>query len=197
MTGLVRLREKPVRFRARCLPIAGFALLALTTAALPRGDLHAQLSDEYAVKWAFVYNFGKFVEWPSETDGSGSESFRICVLGEDPFRDERRRGTDGRMIKGAAVSVLHLREAQEARGCQILFVSTSERRALPEILDAVRDASILTVSDMENFAESGGMIRLTVEQGKVGFEINSEAAERARLRISSRLLGLARIVRSG
>lgn len=165
-------------------------------AALCSGSAQAQLADEYEVKAAFLFNFGEFIEWPMES-ASAAAPFRICVLGEDPFRENLRSSAGKRRIKGRDVEVLRPAASSEARGCQIVFISGSERRALRDILDSLRGSSVLTVGDMGGFAQSGGMIQLTVEEGRVRFEVNAEAAERAGLRISSRLLGLARIVRSG
>jgi hypothetical protein len=119
------------------------------------------------------------------------------VLGENPFRDALRGSAPDRLVKGRRVALVPIQRPGEARSCEIVFISASERRALREILDAVKDFNTLTVGDMEGFAESGGMISLMLEDGHVQLEINAAAAERVHLRISSRLLNLARIVPSG
>jgi hypothetical protein len=175
----------------------GGALAVLLSFAAGVFYVRAQTAEEYEVKAAFLFNFGRFVEWPSLNGAASSAPFRICVLGEDPFREHLDRSVKGRQIKGRDVAVERIARADGAGPCQVVFISVSERRALHAILDGMKGFSTLTVSDIESFAEAGGMIHLTLEHGQVRFEINTAAAERAGLKVSSRLLNLARTVRSG
>ncbi|HYM10026.1 MAG TPA: YfiR family protein [Bryobacterales bacterium] len=148
---------------------------------------------EYQVKAAFLYNFAKFVEWPADKPGGGP--FVVGVLGKDPFGAALDQAFGGKTINGRAPQIWRITGVAEARQCQILFVSSSEAKRLPEILGTLRSASVLTVSEIEDFAESGGMIRLRTEENKVRLEINVDAATQAGIRISSKLLALARVVR--
>ena len=157
--------------------------------------LHAQSSPtEYQVKAAYLYNFGKFVEWP--TRGTTSESsFNICVLGQDPFGSTFGSTLGGENIKGKSVLLKRIPNAQEAVGCHILFISSSEEPRLKEILAALDKTSVLTVSDMPQFTRRGGMIQFVIDANRVRFEVNLTSAERTGLTVSSQLLKVAISVR--
>ena len=193
------MNRHPHRRRHAFCSLLAAPLVTAVFAAATFGILSVdgQVPDEYLVKAAFLFNFGRFVEWPQENGSANSTVFRICVLGEDPFRDDLKRSTQNRLMKGREIAVLLVNRAEEARGCQILFVSASERRTVRDVLDTLKGFSVLTVADMDGFAEAGGMIHFTLEDGRVRFEVNVTAAEHAGLRISSHLLNLARIARSG
>lgn len=151
---------------------------------------------EYDLKAAFLYNFTKFVEWPADAFHDDRSSLRLCVLGDDPFGDSLR-AIAKEEVAGRRLMVLGVAGMSDPAGCQILFVSRSERRRLPRILAAVRDAPVLTVGDTAGFLEQGGIINFTLQGSRVRFEINHESAERVGLRISSKLLRLATRVVSG
>jgi hypothetical protein len=148
---------------------------------------------EYAVKAAFLFNFAKFVDWPADALANGG-SVAICVLGEDPFGDTLDTLTHGERVNGHDIAIRRLRSAQDARACHILFISASERHHLVEILYVLRGASVLTVGDVDEFAQVGGIIRLTKQNYRIGVEISAQAAERAHVKISSKLLSLATLV---
>ncbi|OGU06942.1 MAG: hypothetical protein A2075_18275 [Geobacteraceae bacterium GWC2_58_44] len=149
-------------------------------------------SSEYQVKAAFLYNFMKFVEWPS--DGLATPG-TIClgILGRDPF-DDALDEFKGKLAKGRKVVVLHFRSVEEVKGCDILFICPSEKGRLSQILKLANNSRMLTVADQEGFCEAGGMINLLFIKNRVGFEVNVAAASRAKLRVSSQLLKLARNV---
>jgi hypothetical protein len=174
---------------------AGFLLSAVLLAAL-RADAATGTAAEYDVKAAFIYNFTKFVEWPASAFHDDHSTVRLCVLGEDPFGGSLREIAEGE-VAGRRVTVLRVRSMGAPAGCQILFVSRSERERLPLILREVRDFPVLTVGDTRGFLEQGGIVNFVLDGSKVRFEISQEAAERAGIRISSRLLRLAtRVVTS-
>ncbi|PYX78736.1 MAG: DUF4154 domain-containing protein [Acidobacteria bacterium] len=149
---------------------------------------------EYQVKAAYLYNFGKFVEWPANMTVSDS-SFNICVLGQDPFGPTFGTTIAGENIRGKNVLLKRLSKAQEAFGCHILFISSSEQVHLKDILAALDKASVLTVSDMPQFTRRGGMIQFVTEENRVRFEVNLTSAERNGLTLSSQLLKVAISVR--
>ena len=153
--------------------------------------------DEYAVKAAFLYQFTQFVEWPPESFADGNAPIVLAVLGSDPFGESLRRATVGRTGQGRPIVVRYLKPGQPLRPCHILFVSASEEARIPDVLRTVGPASILTVGDSTGFAEAGGMLNFVVDAARVKFEINIGAAERGRVRISSKLLKLATIVDRG
>jgi len=148
------------------------------------------------VKAAFLYNFANFVEWPDGVLGPAGAPLRVCVVGADPFGgalDDAFRG-----------QIVHQRRVQISRGptlavvgrCHILFLSQSEQARWPDLLAELRGTPTLTVADGAPLVRQGGMVSFVIEAKRVRFEINRGAAEHAGLRISSKLLALARIVES-
>ena len=167
--------------------------LALALVGIPlsaRAD--TQPLDEYQVKAAFLYNFAKFVDWPGEAFSDSSAPLVIGVIGEDPFGGALDRAINGKTVSGRSLLVRRLKWGQDLRSCHILYISSSERKRLPQILQSLKGASVLTVGDMGQFNQRGGIINFILEANKVRFEINSHGADQARLRISSKLLTLAK-----
>ena len=154
--------------------------------------IQAQSSSEYQVKAAFLYNFAKFVDWPGEAFSDGSAPLVIGVIGNDPFGGALDSAINGKNIGGRRLTVRRLKWGQDLRSCHILFISSSERQRLPQIIQSLRGSSVLTVGDMGQFNQQGGMINFILEASKVRFEINSRGAGQAQLRISSKLLALAK-----
>jgi uncharacterized protein DUF4154 len=153
-----------------------------------------QRASEYQLKAAFVYNFTKFIDWPGES--VRSLTFQICVLGQNPFGSELTQLTDGKVIEGHPVQVLIVTNYHLARSCQVVFISASENAHMKEILSALRGRSVLTVGDSQGFVDAGGMIELLVEDERMRFQVNLHAANEARLKISAKLLSLAKAVLS-
>ena len=141
---------------------------------------------EYAVKAAYIYNFGKFAKWPSV-----AQTFNICVLGKDPFGGELDRIVLGETIDGKPIVVRRMIDFNHGHDCQILFLSNSERGKLSAILAQVQNLPILTVSDAPDFVERGGMIQFELQNDRVRFSINLRSAREAKLNISSDLLRVA------
>jgi YfiR/HmsC-like len=154
----------------------------------------AQSATEYQVKAAFLFNFAKFVEWPSNSFSDASAPFRICVLGPDPFGQELRDITNEKTVNGRKLEVDHVVDLQNARSCHILFITSSRKMSMKQIVEGLRGASVLTVGDTRGFAEQGGMINFVVENDQVQFEVSRRAAEQAGLKISSKLLSVAKLV---
>jgi hypothetical protein len=150
---------------------------------------------EYAVKAAYLYNFGKFVEWPVQVTAA-ADVFTICVLGEDPFGATFDTTIAGESLNGKKVAVNRIARLQDAVSCRILFISSSEQGRLKEILAALDKTSVLTVSDMPQFTRRGGMIQFIMAANKVRFEVNLTNAERTGLTLSSQLLKVAISVRT-
>ena len=173
--------------RASITVAACFAL-----ATLGGAPARAQSLSEYQVKAAFIYNFAKFIDWP-EAPSQGA--FVIGILGDDPFRGALQATVENRSVDGRPVVVRQVSSAEVARSFQILFVSASERERLPAILDSLKGSAVLTVGETEGYAKSGVVINFIVEDSRVRFEVNVDAAERANLKISSKMLSLARIVK--
>lgn len=172
-----------------------FAFLAVLVAPThprsARAEPRAAPADE--VKAAFLYNFGKFVVWPGASPRPEA-TFVIGVLGDSPMAEVLDRTVRAKQVQERRIAVRRLRSAKEAQDCQILFIGAAERDRLGEILGALDRRSVLTVSDMDEFVDKGGMISLLLDQNKVRFEINLGVVDRAGLKMSSQLLKLARRV---
>ena len=151
----------------------------------------AELSREYLIKAAFLYNFAKFTDWPTSAFATADVPLTICVLGEDPF-GSALEAIDGKEIKGRIVAVRRLANEAGADSCHVIFISASEESRLAGILGSLRDRPVLTVADMPDFARAGGIINLkTNKEDRIRFDINIGRAQQAGLRMSSKLLSLA------
>ena len=153
-----------------------------------------QKPTEAQVEAAYLYNFGRFVEWPSTVVSNGG-TFTICVLGQDPFGSTLEATLAGQKIGSKNVVAKRVTSPQQSIDCQILFLSSSEQDRLNNILDSLGKAAVLTVSDMPQFSQHGGMIQFVLEGNRVRFEVNLTASRDAGLTPSSELLKVATAVR--
>lgn len=180
--------KRPTSWRA----LASVFILAVLITAPSRGG--AQESREYAVKAALLHKFVEFIEWPSETAAMNSP-IEICVLGQDPF-GSTLEAIRNKVVRGRKLAIRRLAQAEGLASCNVLFISSSERNHVNDVVTSLGSSSVLTVGDMSGFAQEGGIINLVTDGNNVRFEINVRAAERARLKIASRVLNLARVIRS-
>jgi len=171
-------------------------LILCGSLSLPAATAQERSAGEYQVKAAMLFNVAKFVDWPSGTSDNGQNSFRMCIIGRNPFGTSLDN-LKGKPVKGLPLLPVQLSRVDDIGPCKVLFISNSEKRNLAAILDAAGRLGILTVSDIDQFAASGGMIGFVEVEGKVRLEVNLAAAQQANLKISSQLLKLARIVTGG
>lgn len=173
--------------------VLGCALLALGSLSAVTGLCQENQPSEYHVEAAFLYHFANFVSWPPQVFPADDTPIRIGVLGENAFGEELETTVRNKTVNGRALQVIRLewRGIAEAKHCQIVFIDSSERKRVSELLETLKGASVLTVSKMEHFIQSGGMINFVLDDKKVRFEINGEAARRAGLKISAKLLNLS------
>lgn len=177
-------RQRTVKF-VRMLGV-GLALgMNLFAAAEP---------EESEVKAAFIYNFAKFVEWPAEVFESSSAPLKLCVLGHDSVETELRQ-LEGREAQGHTLRVQAIASPDDARECHILFIAASEVSRQVQIIQGVGSVAVLTVADRRDFTQKGGMIGLYVESQRVQFAVNLAVAQSRGLKLSARLLQLARVPR--
>jgi hypothetical protein len=174
--------------------------LAISSSVLLAGlCLRAQAqqpkADEFQVKAAYLYNFGRFVEWPDQNAPDKSDAFEICVLGADPFGPTLDATLAKETIAGKSVTAKRISKPQEIDSCRIVFISSSEQGHLKEVLTALDKTSVLTVSDIPRFSERGGMIGFILDGDRVRFDVNLASAQDARLTLSSELLKVATNVR--
>jgi YfiR/HmsC-like len=174
----------------------GLFFLILAFAALGPDRAQAQ-SKEYQLKAAFLFNFAQFVKWPAASFGSADAPFNIGILGDDPFGAALEETVQGEAIDNHKLRVVHGRTLDDLKDCELIFISKSEEDHLGEIIGQLDSKPILTVSDIDSFALSGGAIDFYLQDGRVRFEINPDSAQRKGLKISSQLLNLGRIVKGG
>jgi hypothetical protein len=197
--------RKPVREWRDCefdsvkvegMPSPKRVLWVLGVVVLLLSGSHAQTpaAGEYQVKAAFLYNFAKFIEWPPSSFSDASAPLRICVIGQDPFGHELRDITNEKTVNGRRLQVDWVASLQLARTCHILFIASSEKAQLKRDFESLRGAAALTVGDTRGFVEQGGMINFVLENGRVQFEVNHQATAQAGLKVSSKLLQVAKRV---
>ena len=185
----------------RPLGVAGSMLLAaLVTAAALIAAAESDGADgvpeavpDVVVKAAFLYNFAKFTEWPSLSSGA---PIAACIVGDDGVASALTEGVRGQQINGHSIDVSRSQGGGTWRICQVLFISGGETRRSTDGLSGIKTLPVLSVSDGKGFARADGIIELYVEDGRMRFAINVKAAERSGLRLSSRLLGLSKVVRT-
>jgi YfiR/HmsC-like len=180
----------PARFRkfgrifvAKIFVLA--SLLALMSHA-------ARAAEEYEVKAAFLLNFTKFIAWPPDAFADVHSPLAICVLGDDPFGNALDEMVKGETVSGHALRVQRIHRAPESKACQVLYFATSQREA-EKILGDVRPG-VLTVGEGDKFLRDGGVIAFVIQDRRVRFDISQNAAAKAKLMLSSRLMMVARTV---
>ncbi|MGH9562876.1 MAG: YfiR family protein [Terracidiphilus sp.] len=173
---------------ALCLLCIGLALPARAQSS------DSPASSEYLIKAGFIYNFAKLTEWPAPSFPQTNSPIVIGILGTDPFQGMLDQVLRGKQVNGREFVVKHLKWDDDVRGCNILFVSSSENAHLDQLFRLIKGLPILTIGDTPGFAERGGIINFVLEDDKVRFHIDVDAAKQADINISSRLLALAKIV---
>ena len=171
--------------RRRCLAGALVLLLLVWAAGGQPGNV------EYRIKAAYLFNFAKFVSWPSAVFPSPDAPIVIGILGNDPFGSEIDETIADKAIEGRPLRVKRLGDTNSWEGCHILFIASSERKTLPQILQKLGTSPILTVAEMEEFTDIGGMIRFFPYENNIRFAIDLGPVDAAGLKISSKLLQVA------
>jgi hypothetical protein len=166
------------------------ALLLVCASNTTRAQSHAQ---EYLVKAAFLYHFAQLVNWPPGSLDAG-QPLSLCTIGDDPFQGELDRSVDGRTVGARVIRVRHLSDPKTLRACQIVFIGENEVKRTPTILVELAAAPVLTVGEGDSFAREGGMIGVALDDNKLRFDINLDPAAKSGLKISSKLLLLAKEV---
>ena len=200
----VHLREPGVRSRAReQLARAGLAarrVLGLGVvaglAALALAPAPARAQDVNEVKADMLWNIAKFIRWPESAFAKGQSDFVFTILGDDPLAEALAARLSTRTLNGRPVFVRVVGRAQDVTGSQILYIASSTLGRFPDVVRELHGGPVLTVANAPGFVEGGGMVDFVAEDDKVRFEIHQARAEKAGLKISARLLALARVVES-
>ncbi len=193
-TRASRRRRESVLGVFPCLVVLLIASLCLFGRSLAQQETvraRGRQASEYDVKAAFLLNFVRFVEWPPPSVPNATNTFDICVLGDDPFWDRLNQLVENESVNGQPIRVQHIWVVQDS--CRVIFVTSSERDPFRTLRRIRR--GVLTVGERAGFLADGGMINFVIEEQRVRFDVNVQAAESAGLRISSRLLNVARLVK--
>lgn len=161
--------------------------------AMARAQSLSPQAYENQVKATFVYNFSRFIDWPAGTFTSGKSSLTVCALGDNPFGGALD-SIKGKNVQGRKVKIERLTNFSKLEACQILLISSSEREHLKQILDSARHLRILTISEMSQFTQAGGIVALAMRKDRIHFSVNLAAANETGVKISSTVLRLATIV---
>jgi hypothetical protein len=180
----------------QCLSLLAFLSLFPAGAGKRAGAQTA--AEEYRVKAAFIFHFAQLVDWPPEKATGTDHSLVLCTLGEDPFQGLLEGTVAGKAIGNRILRIRHLGQPQDMEACQIVFLGRAQSKQIPTLVSTLHQAPVLTVGETAGFLDAGGMIDFLLEDNKVRFEVNLDAAESADLKIGSRLLVLAqRVVGEG
>jgi hypothetical protein len=172
-------------------------MFALAAAGLSSVVAPAQSyrSSEDELKAVSLLNLTKFVEWPDGSFDDAQAPIMFGILGGDPWVGlHLRRMAAGEKLQGRNVVIRNKRFGDDLRGCHVLFVGTSERQHIPQILASLQSANVLTISDLKGFADAGGVVQMEMEQGRARFVVNLDAATQSKLHFSAKLLALARVI---
>lgn len=186
--------ERRLSFARACLAVAVLCLVGGEPGRAQRAQQPVAPS-EYHVKGVFLLNFLKYVEWPAVAHQTTNSPFSLVHVGEDRFEADFAAFVKAKTIDHRGVALKHSKALGDWQRCHILFISGSEKRNVRSILAAAKGRPVLTVGESDNFIAEGGMINFVVKDNKVRLQINPVAAEAAGLKISSRLLGVAEIVK--
>jgi hypothetical protein len=180
--------------RGALLLLAGWLTLAVAYAAAaqrPRGPV----AGEEEVRAAFLYQLAQYVQWPAEAFASPGAPMRFCVLGSETLVPVLEQTVKGKTIDGRSIVAAAVAKPTQLLGCHVAFIGIRRERPLRDLFAARAYPAVLLVGEVAGFAELGGAINITLEEGKPTFEVNLAAAEQSRLQIRSQLLRFARIVR--
>jgi hypothetical protein len=174
--------------RRRWTACAGLALLLQCCSTAGAQDV-----TEPSLKAAFVYNFAKFTEWPPDVLPA-ADSLSACVLGDPSVEEALARTVKGRLLSGHTISVTRVQLEGPLRSCHLLYLSGLTAQQMAAVVTAVQGASVLTISDADDFALLGGIAHVFIENGRMRFDLNLDLARRSRLQLSSKVLALAKQV---
>lgn len=157
----------------------------------------AEPTPEYLIKAAYLYNFAMFIDWPPDAFPTRNAPFVIGVFGADRFDHALERTVRDKRIDKRPIVIRRLEAPQDLKRCHIVFVSSSDAARIGDVAARLEGLPILVVGETPDFARRGGSIAFVIEDNRVRFEVNLDAARRARLTISAKLLNLATVVRAG
>lgn len=181
-----------VSHRFHSLVVSGVLILVvLAGMLLPQPAGAGEL--ETKIKTAYIYNFTKFIDWPADEGKSAADPFSICVIGSDPIRTTLGELTN-REAKGRPIRIVRIKELSALSSCHLLYISRSEESQLALILQRLQGTQVVTVSDIHQFTQRGGMISFVTDKDRVRVHINQRTAREVGVKLSAKLLEIARVV---
>jgi hypothetical protein len=196
-SGLPEARNAWVSLRlARAWLASLLGALGIWVMAMPWCTLAAAAPKEYQAKAVYLYNFAQFAQWPAAAFTNSTAPLVVGVLGVDPFGAFLDDTLKGETVGRRPLIIKRMTADNDLRGIHLLFISQSEKDRVAAVLQKLQGQSVLTVADMEGFAQHGGMICLYMVESQIFFEIKPEVAQRAGIQISSKLLRLSRTAKS-
>jgi len=171
------------------------SVLTLTVCLQFSAQPSAQTVEESRVKAAYLYNFAKFVEWPPGVFRNPDDPAVICVVGDERTSDVLERAVSGKKANGRPVAARRPHSSAEFKSCHVLFVGFSDKERIAPLLNGLQRSSVLTVGQSDQFIPLGGMINLAFKNTTIELEIDPEASDAVGLKISSRLLVVAQLVK--
>jgi hypothetical protein len=174
---------------------AGRFVAAVVTVVVLAGEWTAAQAVLVAeLQAAFLYNFARFVEWPADVMPAGAPLV-LCVVNDGPVADALERTIRGRNVEGHDLIVRRIKTDEPLPTCHVLHLGGFDLKRSLDVIATVRDEGVFTVSDAARFAQAGGFVELFLQDGRMQIAVNVDALQRARVKLSSRVLGLAKIVR--
>jgi hypothetical protein len=187
--GHRRWPVKTARMRSR-IPFLLFLSVGFCASTL----MAQTTAKEYRIKAAFLFNFAHYVEWPADTFKDADSPLTYCIVGDDPFEGVLDQSLNAKSVGTRPLRVQHLKPPEHFQGCQIVFIGTNEKKRITAILETLKQSPILVVGESNHFIQQGGTVGFLSEENTVRFEVNLDAAQRARLNISATLLSVAKTV---
>lgn len=169
-------------------------LLCLSVCLSGRLAAEVVASKEYQVKAAFLINFIRFADWPGSALPTSQTPIRIGILGDDPFGSTLEDTVHDEMVHNHPLAVIRSQRLDDLKDCQLLFICKSEKDHVEDIVSGLSLRAVLVVSDIDQFADRGGMIGFFLERKKIRFEINPKSIQKQNIKMSSQLLSLGKIV---
>jgi hypothetical protein len=199
-------REKKIAARRMPAPIARYLRVAAMAGALAiigvfrlqaqSDDASFEISREYSIKAAYLYQFCRYVQWPATAFADSRSPLVIGILGQSPFGDALEEIARTKRVEGRPIVIRQFMSMTEYKPCQILFVTASAGPAqTTAAIEMAKKAPVFLVGEEPSFIQQGGVANFFLEENRIRFEVNAEAAQHKQLKISSKLLSLAKIVR--
>jgi hypothetical protein len=173
----------------------GACLAAILCVCVRASDAQSSATPSQAeIRAAFVFNFAKFTEWPMQAYTDAGSPLTACFMGADDVRAAFQTISTGKALSGRFLESRAVKSAADLRNCQVLYVDSPSSPAVKDALKNARQRDALAIGTSEDFLASGGMLRLQIENNRMRFDVNVGAIGRTKIKLSSKLLALARTV---